>query len=24
LRCCIVCGRTSRFVDPFDVRRKYP
>jgi hypothetical protein len=24
LRSCIVCGRTSRFVDPFHVRRKYP
>ena len=24
LRHCIVCGRTSRFVDPFHVRRKFP
>jgi len=23
-RCCIICGRTSRFVDPFHVRRRFP
>jgi hypothetical protein len=21
---CIICGRTSRFVDPYQMRRKYP